>query len=140
MLNQVFRLDGELGFLKSVCHKARCLVIASPLRAKHPWRCVNVKCACWVCIAERYLRARYIKRKAPERIVDNMPSCKFVVRQDEYLSIGGMEKSLFGGEDVDFCKRLTACGRPILYRPEIAVFHKNRSFTQFVLQRLAYGG
>lgn len=83
--------------------------------------------------------AHYIKRPAAARVVDNMPTSNLVVRRDEYLAMGGMDESLYGGEDVEFCARLIKSGRRILYRPEILVFHKNRRFREFVKQRLTYG-
>ncbi len=84
--------------------------------------------------------AHYIKRPAAPRLVDNVPTVNLIVRRDEYLAIGGMDERLFGGEDVEFCARLVKSGRPILYRPEILVYHKNRSLPEFIKQRLAYGG
>ncbi len=84
--------------------------------------------------------AHYIKRPAASRIVDNMPSSNLIVRRNEFLAMGGMDETLYGGEDVEFCQRLVATGRHILYLPTVLVYHKNRRFKQFVLQRLAYGG
>jgi len=84
--------------------------------------------------------AHYIKRPAEPRLVDNVPTVNLIVRRGEYLAMGGMDERLFGGEDVEFCARLVKSGRPILYRPEILVYHKNRSFPEFIKQRLAYGG
>jgi len=84
--------------------------------------------------------AHYIKRPAAARLVSNMPSSNLVVRRDEYLAMGGMDATLSGGEDVEFCKRLANLKKPILYRPDVLVYHKNRRFSQFVLQRFAYGG
>jgi GT2 family glycosyltransferase len=83
--------------------------------------------------------AHYVKRPAAERLVENMPSSNLIVRRDEYLAMGGMYERFNGGEDVEFCRRLIKAKRPILYRPDILVYHKNRRFRQFVLQRFAYG-
>jgi GT2 family glycosyltransferase len=83
--------------------------------------------------------ASYVKRAAASRIVDNMPSSNLIVRRDEYLALGGMDERFNGGEDVDFCRRLVKSGHHILYQPDILVYHKNRRFSQFVLQRFAYG-
>lgn len=83
--------------------------------------------------------ASYVKRPATPRLVDNMPSSNLIVRRDEYLAMGGMDERFNGGEDVDFCRRLVKSKRRILYRPDVLVYHKNRRFSQFVLQRFTYG-
>jgi len=84
--------------------------------------------------------ASYVKRPAASaRLVDNMPSSNLIVRRDEYLAMGGMDERFNGGEDVEFCRRLIKANKPILYMPDVLVYHKNRRFSQFVLQRFAYG-
>ena len=54
--------------------------------------------------------------------------------------MGGMDETLYGGEDIEFCGRLARAGRPILYLPDVLVYHKNRRFLEFIKQRLAFGG
>ncbi len=86
------------------------------------------------------LDAHTQKRQGPSQLICNTPSCNFIIRRDVYLSMGGMDASLFGGEDIEFCGRLEKAGRPILYLPTVLVYHKNRRFSQFVKQRIAFGG
>jgi hypothetical protein len=81
----------------------------------------------------------YRKTIRPARLVGDLPSCNLVVRRKLYLALGGMNEALFTGEDLDFCARLIAHGYPILYRPDVQVYHENRRLGQFVLQRLTYG-
>lgn len=81
----------------------------------------------------------YRKTVLPARDVVDLPSCNLVVRREEYLETGGMNEALFTGEDIDFCTRLVARGRRILYTPDVLVYHKNRAFRGFVKQRLTYG-
>jgi GT2 family glycosyltransferase len=84
--------------------------------------------------------ASYVKRPAASvRLVNNMPSSNLIVRRDEYLAMGGMDERFNGGEDVEFCRRLVKANKPILYMPDVLIYHKNRRFSQFVLQRFAYG-
>lgn len=81
-------------------------------------------------------------RKVPgsaARDVDNLPSCNMVVRRSTYLDLGGMDESLFTGEDVDLCARLTAAGYRMHFTPDVMVFHKNRSTWSFVVQRFTFG-
>ena len=40
---------------------------------------------------------------------------------------------------MDFCRRLIARGRKILYSPDVLVYHKNRDLKGFVKQRLTFG-
>ena len=75
----------------------------------------------------------------PARLVTDLPSCNLIVRRTEYLNMGGMNESLFTGEDMDFCRRLVARGRQILYSPDVLVYHKNRDLKSFVKQRLTFG-
>lgn len=81
----------------------------------------------------------YRKTMAAERLVDVMPSCNLVVRRQDYLAVGGMQEDLFTGEDIDWCTRIRETGRTILYTPEVAVYHLNRAFKGYFLQRLTYG-
>lgn len=79
------------------------------------------------------------KMQKPARLVEGLPSCNLVVRADVYKSLGGMDESLYTGEDVEFCARLRNAGGHILYEPEVAVYHKNRSLKGFIQQRIVYG-
>jgi GT2 family glycosyltransferase len=85
------------------------------------------------------LNAHLIKRKGNTQIIQHAPSCNFLIRRSAYLDLGGMDETLFGGEDLEFCNRLTKNGGEILYIPEVLVFHKNRNLKAFMKQRIAYG-
>jgi len=86
------------------------------------------------------LNAHYLKKPAKPRWVTSAPSCNFIVRKSVYDELGGMDSSLVGGEDYEFCMRLIQGGYCIYYNPEVLVYHKNRDPYNFVLQRLSYGG
>jgi GT2 family glycosyltransferase len=62
-----------------------------------------------------------------------------IVRRQQYLQLGGMEDALQTGEDLDYCRRVTALGGRIRYSPNVTVFHRSRDFGLFVLQRAVYG-
>ena len=79
------------------------------------------------------------KTICPPRLCDDLPSCNLIVRGDEFLAMGGMDEALFTGEDMDFCMRLRAQGKKILYSPDVLVYHKNRNLWLFFNQRLTYG-
>ena len=86
------------------------------------------------------LDAHIQKRKGAQQFIDNAPSCNFIIRRDVYLALGGMDDTLFGGEDIEFCARLIKASYRLLYLPDVLVFHKNRRFLPFIKQRLAFGG
>lgn len=101
------------------------------------WSEVAVGCALksYMMSKESVLR----KSLRPEKFVNDLPSCNLIVRTSVYLKLGGMNESLFTGEDVDFCAKLAKEKYRIFYTPECRVFHKNRKLRQFFLQRLTYG-
>ena len=86
------------------------------------------------------LNAHILKRKGSLQFIENAPSCNFIIRRDVYLALEGMDESLFGGEDIEFCARLVKAGYRLLYIPEVLVYHKNRRLFTFIKQRLAFGG
>ena len=86
------------------------------------------------------INGQYIKAKKKPRYVNVMPSCNLIVKKKFYLQIGGMNENLFGGEDFEFCKRMSTAGKKILYHPEAFVYHKCRSLMPFIKKRLSYGG
>jgi len=81
----------------------------------------------------------YRKFKAPARFCDDLPSCNLVVRREDYVALGGMDEAIFTGEDIDFCFRLRKSGGKILYTPDVLVYHKNRTMSLFINQRIVYG-
>jgi cellulose synthase/poly-beta-1,6-N-acetylglucosamine synthase-like glycosyltransferase len=68
-----------------------------------------------------------------------MSGCNLIMRRDDYLRVGGMDESLYIGEDADLGRRVSKAGYKILFSPEVVVFHKNRSFVPFLIQRYARG-
>ena len=42
------------------------------------------------------LNAHIQKRKGSIQFIDNAPSCNFIIRRDVYLTLGGMDSSLYG--------------------------------------------
>jgi GT2 family glycosyltransferase len=81
----------------------------------------------------------YRKRICPARLVDLLPSCNLLVWREEYVRLGGMDETLFTGEDMDFCRKLTASGKNILYSPDVVVYHQDRTISSLFSQRFTYG-
>jgi len=86
------------------------------------------------------LNAHYVKNKASRRIVEVMPSCNLIIRKDDFTALGGMDETLYGAEDFEFCNRMRQSKKKMLYDPEVAVRHKNRNLTNFFKKKMAYGG
>lgn len=100
------------------------------------WRRVVGGALCSVLVSGKWT---YRKVPGPARLVDDLPSCNLVVRRAEYLAMGGMNEALVTGEDMDFCARLVAAERPVLYTPDVTVYHRNRGLRGFAVQRFVYG-
>lgn len=86
------------------------------------------------------INARYVKKKNYARMVPNMPACNLIIKKLVYECVGGMNENLHGGEDFDFCIKISAINSCIAYDPDILVFHKSRSLKGYFLKRLSYGG
>ena len=79
------------------------------------------------------------KQFKPPRFCNDLPSCNLIVRRQQFLEMGGMREELTTGEDIEFCYRLKKLGKQIYYKPDIIIFHKNRSLKNYLLQRITYG-
>lgn len=84
-------------------------------------------------------KSTYRKRRAKARDCPHLPSCNMIVRRADYLRFGGMAENLMTGEDLEFCYRVRADGGRIRYEPDVAVFHRDRDFGPFIVQRAVYG-
>ena len=79
------------------------------------------------------------KARSPRRFFSEMSSCNLVMRRRDYVDAGGMNESLYIGEDNEFCQRIGRAGGKLLFSPEVVVHHKNRSLWPFLVQRYARG-
>jgi len=83
---------------------------------------------------ERYLPL------GPKKLVEDWPSVNFMVRKDCFLSVGGFDTEFWPGEDTIFCDKLVQNGIPILYDPELIVWHHRReSLLRHAKQVFHYG-
>lgn len=79
-------------------------------------------------------------RVAPGTRVSYVPAAAIVVRTDVLRSIGGFDRTMRYGEDVDAVWRLIRYGRRARYEPAVVVHHRPRStWRDLVAQRRAYG-
>lgn len=69
-----------------------------------------------------------------------VPSCNLLARREPFLKLGGFQKEMHVGEDVDFCWRLQDDGYQVEYRPVGRVYHKHRNrLIPFCFRRFEYG-
>lgn len=68
------------------------------------------------------------------------PMCNLLVRRHVYADTGGIRADMRVGEDVDFCWRMRAKGRVLLYVPFGGVLHKHRNrLVRMLNRRSEYG-
>ena len=71
-------------------------------------------------------RYRYVPRKS--RLVDDFPSCNFIVRKSILKETGGFKTNFWPGEDTALCLEITKqLGKKIIYDPEALIYHHRRS-------------
>jgi GT2 family glycosyltransferase len=71
------------------------------------------------------LRHRFVSLR-PVRTIEDWPAYNFFVRTQALKAVGGWASSYYGGEDTKVCLALRDAGHPILYDPDVVVFHHRR--------------
>ena len=81
----------------------------------------------------------WLKNKNHEGFVTTASSCNLIVCKHLYISNKGMDEELITGANLEFCHRMTKKGEKIFFSKETLVFHRNRNFKGFLLQRFVWG-
>jgi GT2 family glycosyltransferase len=86
-----------------------------------------------------YLNFR--KYKAKKRYCDWLESCNLIMRRKFFLKYGGMDVKRYTGEDKEFFERAKRKNHNIkvFYSPDLFVYHRERRFVGFLLQRSCFG-
>ena len=80
------------------------------------------------------------KKLSPRQFYSEMSGCNLIMLKKDYCAIGGMNKDLYIGEDQDLGRKVREdLNKKILFSPKVIVYHKNREFFQFLIQRYARG-
>ena len=80
------------------------------------------------------------KYKAKARFCDWLESCNIIMKRSFYLKYKGMNEKLYIGEDKDFFDRIrNKKNLKVRYDPGLYIFHRDRDFIGFLLQRLCFG-
>lgn len=80
-------------------------------------------------------------KKIPKKneTVSFLPSCNLIIKRSIYIKLGGMDESLYSGEEISLNYNLKRSGYDLVFSPDVIVFHKDRNFKHFARQRFIYG-
>lgn len=79
-------------------------------------------------------------RVSPGTRVSYVPAAAMVLRTEAYRSVGGFDRDLRVGEDVDMEWRLVGAAHRIRYEPDVVIDHPARpSLPSWLRQRFGYG-
>ncbi len=86
-----------------------------------------------------YLNFR--KYKAKKRYCDWLESCNLVMEKKFFLKYGGMDATRYTGEDKEFFERVRKKNPKlkVFYSPDLFIYHRERRFIGFLLQRSCFG-
>jgi glycosyltransferase involved in cell wall biosynthesis len=68
-----------------------------------------------------------------------LPSCNLVMWKSDFELFGGMDVSLVAGEDTVFAINVVRNGGRFLYDYGVSVYHAERNFLKFFIQRYCHG-
>jgi len=81
-------------------------------------------------------RYRYIQ--GLRQLVDDYPSCNFLVRKSIFDEAGGFSTNFWPGEDTKLCLDITKkLGKKIVYDPQVVVYHHRRALFAPHLKQIA---
>jgi mycofactocin system glycosyltransferase len=81
-----------------------------------------------------------IKRSRDVNSAFYVPSCNLLIRKILFQKVGGFNRHLVVGEDVDLCWRIQDNGFKVEFRPEGVIFHRHRNkIKAFCKRRFEYG-
>ncbi len=73
-----------------------------------------------------------------ELFCNHVSSCNMIMQKKLYLKVGGMNKNIYIGEDIEFCNKVAKI-KKIAYIPSALIFHQSRNLVSFFKQRFTYG-
>jgi len=86
-----------------------------------------------------YLNFR--KYKAKKRHCDWLESCNLTMEKKFFLKYRGMDNKRYTGEDKEFFERVRKKNPDlkVFYSPDLFIYHRERRYTGFLLQRSCFG-
>jgi glycosyltransferase involved in cell wall biosynthesis len=85
-----------------------------------------------------HLRYRFVR--AAERRVEDYPAYNLFVRREALEAVEGWGTTYYGGEDTVLCLKLARAGWPVLYAPDVVVYHERRPIVAPHLRQVANVG
>ncbi len=81
------------------------------------------------------------KYLATDRYCDWLESCNFFISRKNYIKFKGMDESKFISEDFNFFSKINKLypNFKTYYSKKVYVYHKERNFLKFLVQRFSYG-
>jgi len=109
-----------------------------PFKNQNFWQKISYYCKRSFFVTAHY---NFINYKSKNRYCEFLHSSNFIISKKSYNSINGMDESLYIGEDHDFFYRLNEKKNKIkvYFDKNIFVYHEDREFKFFLMQRFCYG-
>ena len=82
---------------------------------------------------------KIIDYNAKEHDCNEFISANVIMRRQDYIDIGGMDKNRYIGEDIEFSQRLVQNNYKIRFIPELAVYHYERTLIPHLKKHYFYG-
>ena len=81
------------------------------------------------------------KYKAKKRYCDWLESCNLIMENKFFLKYGGMDNKRYTGEDKEFFERVRKKNPnlKVYFSPDLYIYHRDRRFIGFLLQRACFG-
>ncbi len=84
--------------------------------------------------------ATFMKSVTPMRYIDFLQACNMVMRKSDYSAVNGFDETIYVAEDLEFSQRVNVqLGKKLLFSPDVCVYHRDRDFSGFFIQRLTRG-
>lgn len=109
-----------------------------PFKNQNFWQKITYFCKRSFFVTAHY---NFINYMSKNRYCDLLHSSNFIIKRKIYFSINGMNENRYIGEDHDFFYRLNKRFKniKIFFSKKIYVYHEDREFNHFLLQRFCYG-
>lgn len=109
-----------------------------PFKDQNFWQKISYYCKRSFFVTAHY---NFINYKSKNRYCEFLHSSNFIISKKLYLLVNGMDENLYIGEDHDFFYRLNKKinNLKIYFDKSIFVYHEDREFKFFLLQRFCYG-
>ena len=82
----------------------------------------------------------FVKKISKSREVEMQQTCNMIISKKDFLNINGFDENIYVAEDLYFCKKIiNNLNKKIFFSNRVIVFHRDRNFLGFFIQRLTRG-